>query len=263
MYNTQEGMIKLINKKLKNLLLFTLLIFVHSLTFAQVYEYDYQNDLTDEYEEVSNEEQNNSQETTEVQEETPIEKEIFKDNKKYKTQIIDSNDATFISRTNSYHAFFTSLGTTILTDYFTAGLKLSAEYNYGFKNTPIYTGFGINGTLNFPQFNYPYTYKIEGDKTTSPSLLGFSFYVPCGIFIKLGDTDCFLNASAKLGMKYYSLMIFSLKGIYAGSINPTFYFNANAGILYKFIGISFEMEFDSICKFYPGVSVYAQIVKRK
>jgi hypothetical protein len=23
------------------------------------------------------------------------------------------------------------------------------------------------------------------------------------------------------------------------------------------------MEFDSICKFYPGVSVYAQIVKRK
>ena len=64
-------------------------------------------------------------------------------------------------------------------------------------------------------------------------------------------------------MKYYSLMIFSLKGIYAGSITPTFYFNANAGILYKFIGISFEMEFDSICKFYPGVSVYAQIVKRK
>ena len=47
------------------------------MTFAQVYEYDYQNDLTDEYEEVSNEEQNNSQETTEVQEETPIEKEIF------------------------------------------------------------------------------------------------------------------------------------------------------------------------------------------
>jgi hypothetical protein len=23
------------------------------------------------------------------------------------------------------------------------------------------------------------------------------------------------------------------------------------------------MEFDSICKFYPGVSVYAQMVKRK
>jgi hypothetical protein len=23
------------------------------------------------------------------------------------------------------------------------------------------------------------------------------------------------------------------------------------------------MEFDSICKFYPGVSVYAQIIKRK
>ena len=63
-------MIKLINKKLKNLLLFTLLIFVHSLTFAQVYEYDYQNDLTNEYEESSNEEQNNSQETTEKQEDT-------------------------------------------------------------------------------------------------------------------------------------------------------------------------------------------------
>ena len=178
-------MIKLINKKLKNLLLFTLLIFVHSLTFAQVYEYDYQNDLTDEYEEVSNEEQNNSQETTEVQEETPIEKEIFKDNKKYKTQIIDSNDATFISRTNSYHAFFTSLGTTILTDYFTAGLKLSAEYNYGFKNTPIYTGFGINGTLNFPQFNYPYTYKIEGDKMLKPIEPGsenFTEYINNNLF---------------------------------------------------------------------------------
>ena len=245
---------KLICKKLKKLLLFPLLIFVNYFSFAQVYENNFYNNF-------------NQLETTSDELPGTNAKNKFGDDlvtePKYKTKIIDTNDATFISRTNSYHALFSSLGTTILTDYFTAGLKLSVDYNYGFKNTPIYTGIGLNGTFNFPQSNYPYTYKIDGNKTTSPSLLGFSVYVPCGIFIKLGDTDLYLNASARIGMKCYTLMLFSLQGIYAGSITPAFYFNANAGILYKFIGLSFEMEFDNICQFYPAVSIYAQIKRTK
>ena len=245
---------KLNNSELKKILLIPLIIFINSLLFAQVYENNLYNNF--------NQLETTSNELPETNDKNEFGDDLIAE-PKYKTKIIDTNDATFISRTNSYHALFSSLGTTILTDYFTAGLKLSVDYNYGFKNTPIYTGIGLNGTFNFPQSNYPYTYKIDGNKTTSPSLLGFSVYVPCGIFIKLGDTDLYLNASARIGMKCYTLMLFSLQGIYAGSITPAFYFNANAGILYKFIGLSFEMEFDNICQFYPAVSIYAQIKRTK
>ena len=244
----------LICKELKKLLLFPLLIFVNCFLFAQIYENNFYNNFY-------------QTETTDNVISNKTEENDFGDDlvtePKYKTKIIDTNDATFISRTNSYHALFSSLGITNLTEYFTTGIKLSVEYNYGFVNTPIYTGIGLNGTFNFPQKDYPYTYKIEGNKTTSPNLLGFSFYIPCGIFIKLGDSDFYLNASAKTGIKCYTLMLFSLQGIYAGNITPSFYFNANAGFLYKFIGLSFEVEYDNICEFYPAVSIYAQIKRTK
>lgn len=140
-------------------------------------------------------------------------------------------------------------------DLFTTDIFLGAEYRHGQLFPPFYFGGGYEFAVGFPSSDFPFTYRVYGEKIDSPMVYMNTIYASGGFVTAPWKKDIFLILSARMGLRIISVAI-SATGAYSISTTKVaFYTNAGVGVIYKQFEGDLSCEYDVINGFCPKLSL--------